>query len=89
DGKINILNAKFKNDFEPIEKDCECYTCKNYTKAYLSHLFRAKEIIANTLATIHNLYFINKLVADIRQSILDDNFNEFKKEFLREYYYDK
>lgn len=85
-GKINILNAKFKEDFEPIEKSCGCYTCQNYTKAYLSHLFRAKEILASTLATIHNLYFINKLVADIRQSILDDKFEEFKKEFLKRYY---
>jgi queuine tRNA-ribosyltransferase len=85
DGKINILNAKFKDDFEPIEKDCECYTCKNYTKSYLSHLFRAKEMLGSTLATIHNLYFINKLVADIRQSIMDENFDEFKKDFLKRY----
>jgi len=85
-GKINILNAKFKEDFEPIENDCECYTCKNYTKSYLAHLFRAKEILANTLATIHNLYFINKLVADIRQSIIDEKFEEFKKQFLEKYY---
>jgi queuine tRNA-ribosyltransferase len=85
-GKINILNAKFKEDFEPIENDCECYTCKNYTKSYLAHLFRAKEILVNTLATIHNLYFINKLVADIRQSILDEKFEEFKKQFLEKYY---
>ena len=86
DGKINILNAKFKEDFESIGKDCECYTCKNYTKAYLAHLFRAKEMLAGTLATIHNLYFINKLVTDIRQSILDDNFQKFKQKFLRKYY---
>ncbi|MBU4479887.1 tRNA guanosine(34) transglycosylase Tgt [Patescibacteria group bacterium] len=86
DGKINILNAKFKEDFEPIEKECGCYTCQNYTKAYLSHLFRAKEMQAGTLATIHNLYFINKLVADIRQSILDENFEEFKEKFLSKYY---
>lgn len=86
DGKINILNAKFKEDFTPIDKDCGCYVCQNYTKAYISHLFRAKEMEAGTLATIHNLYFINKLVADIRQSILDDRFDEFKKEFLGRYY---
>lgn len=86
DGKINILNAKFKEDFTPIEKDCGCYTCKNYTKSYLAHLFRAKEMEAGTLATIHNLYFINKLVADIRQSIFDDKFDEFKKGFIKKYY---
>jgi queuine tRNA-ribosyltransferase len=81
-GKINLMNAKFVDLFEPIEKDCECYTCTNYTSAYLSHLFRAKEMEAATLATIHNLYFITKLVSDMRQSILDENFQEFKKEFL-------
>lgn len=85
DGKINLLNSKFKEDFTPIEKDCGCYTCQNYTRAYLSHLFRAKEMMAGTLATIHNLYFINKLVADIRQSILDDRFDELKKDFLERY----
>ncbi len=86
DGKINISNAKFKDDFSPIDEECECYVCKNYSRAYLAHLFRAKEMLGGTLASIHNLYFINKLVADIRQSILDDNFEEFKKKFLRRYY---
>ncbi len=85
DGKINIMNAKFREDFTPIDEGCECYTCKNYTRAYLAHLFRAKEIQANTLATIHNLYFIVNLVKKIRQSIIDENFEEFKKEFLRRY----
>jgi len=84
-GKINILNAKFVNDFSKIEEDCECYTCKNYTCAYISHLFRAKEMIGATLASIHNTYFINKLVSDMRQAILDDKFFEFKEEFLKKY----
>lgn len=84
-GKINILNEKFKNDFEPIEKDCKCSTCKNYTKAYLAHLFRAKEMLGATLATIHNVYFINKLVQDMRQSILENNFKIFRDNFLRDY----
>lgn len=84
-GKINITNEKFKNDFTPIENNCDCYTCKNYTRAYVAHLFRAKEMEAATLATIHNVYFINKLVADMRQSILNDKFFEFKEEFLKGY----
>ena len=84
-GKINLMNAKFVNLFEPIEKDCACYTCTNYTSAYLSHLFRAKEMEAATLATMHNLYFITKLVADMRASILDDTFQEFKETFLKNY----
>ncbi|MFA6273978.1 MAG: tRNA guanosine(34) transglycosylase Tgt [Candidatus Paceibacterota bacterium] len=84
-GKISITNQKFRNNFEPIEKDCECYTCKNYTKAYIAHLFHGKEMLAGTLASIHNLYFIVNLVKKIRQSILDDNFYEFKNEFLGSY----
>jgi len=84
-GKINILNAKFVRDFNSLDEGCECYSCFHYTRAYLSHLFRAKEMLGATLATIHNIYFINKLVSNMRQSILDDNFFEFKKEFLEEY----
>ena len=84
-GKINILNAGFVKDFGIIDEGCECETCKNYTRAYLSHLFRAKEMLGATLASIHNVYFITKLVTDIRQAILDDKFFEFKKEFLEKY----
>jgi queuine tRNA-ribosyltransferase len=86
DGRINIFNAKFTDDFSAIEKGCGCYTCKNYTRAYLSHLFRAKEMFAATLGSIHNLHFIVKLVEDIRQSILDEKFTSFKEEFLGRYY---
>ncbi len=84
-GKINIMNAKYKKDFKSIDEDCECYTCKNYTRAYLTHLFHGKEMLAATLASAHNLYFIVNLVEKIRQSILDDNFFEFKKDFLKNY----
>lgn len=86
EGRINIINAKYAKDFTKIGEDCKCYTCENYTKAYLTHLFRAKEMLAATLASIHNLYFIVNLVKNIRQSILDENFDEFKKEFLMGYY---
>jgi queuine tRNA-ribosyltransferase len=85
-GKIIITNKKFRDDFSPIEKDCECYTCKNYTRAYIAHLFHGKEMLAGTLASTHNLYFIVNLVKKIRQSILDDNFFEFKEEFLKKYF---
>jgi queuine tRNA-ribosyltransferase len=85
-GRINIEKAEYAKDFSKIEEDCECYTCKNYTKAYLTHLFRAKEMLASTLASIHNLYFIVNLVKNIRQSILDENFDEYKNEFLKGYY---
>lgn len=78
-GKINITNAKYKSDFCPIENDCECYTCKNYTKAYLNHLQREKEFTGATLATIHNLHFVINLVRNIRESILNDTFFKFKE----------
>lgn len=81
-GKINIRNAEHRESFIPIESDCGCYTCKNYTRAYLAHLFRAEEMMSATLASIHNLYFINKLVADMRQALLDDRFFEFKDSFM-------
>ena len=84
-GKINILNAKFVKDFGPIDEGCKCNTCLNYTRAYLSHLFRAKEMLGATLASIHNVYFINNLVGQMRQAILDDKFFEFKNEFLKNY----
>jgi queuine tRNA-ribosyltransferase len=84
-GKINIMNTKYRNDLSPIEQGCGCYSCKNYTRAYLAHLFHSKEMLATTLASIHNLYFIVNLVKKIRQSILDDNFFEFKEDFFNGY----
>jgi len=85
EGKIHIMNSAFRDDLNPIEKDCDCYTCKNYSRAYVSHLFHGKEMLAGTLASIHNIHFIVNLVKKIRQSILDGNFEEFKKEFLKNY----
>lgn len=85
EGKINIFNAQFTNDFGPIDDGCECYTCKNYTRAYISHLFRSKEMEAATLSSIHNTYFIINLVSQMREAILNNKFFEFKKEFLSIY----
>lgn len=84
-GPIHITNAAYRADFSPIEEGCQCYTCQNYTKAYLAHLFRAKEILANTLASVHNVYFIVNLVHKIREAILEDRFEEFKEEFVKGY----
>lgn len=84
-GKINILNAEFKDDQGPLDPSCGCSTCKNYSRAYLSHLYRSKEMLASTLGSIHNLYFIINLVKKIRLSILDDRFDEYKKEFFLSY----
>lgn len=69
-GRLNILNAQYKEDFSLIEEGCGCYTCQNYTRAYLAHLFRAKEMLAGTLASVHNLYFLIHLTNDIREKII-------------------
>jgi queuine tRNA-ribosyltransferase len=70
EGKIHIMNLEFRDQVTPIESDCDCYTCKNYSRAYISHLFRGKEMLAGTLASIHNIHFIVNLVKNIRLSIL-------------------
>ena len=84
-GRFNISNAPFIRDFSPIDAECDCYTCAHYTRAYLCHLFRAKEILAATLATIHNERFIVRLVDQMRQALLDGNFKEMKAQFLGRY----
>jgi queuine tRNA-ribosyltransferase len=85
EGRFNISNARFRRSFAPLMDGCPCYTCTHYTQAYLHHVVHAKELIAATLLTIHNEYFIVNLVAQIRQSILDDTFYDFKTEFLGRY----
>jgi len=85
DGPIKITKAIYKEDFTPIEETCECYTCKNFTKAYLNHLFKAKEYLAPRLATIHNLFFMHRLISDIRKAIEGDYFEEFYTEFKARY----
>ncbi len=84
-GKIHISNARYQEDFSPIEQDCTCYTCTYFTRAYVAHLFRAKEMLGSTLATIHNLHFITNLVKNMRASILDGTFAQFKQSFLSGY----
>jgi queuine tRNA-ribosyltransferase len=84
-GKMNLKNAKYKMDFNPLESECDCYTCKNYTRAYIRHLLIADEALAGRLLSIHNIRFLIKLVEDIRESIKQDKFIEFKKEFIDNY----
>ncbi|MBU6370816.1 MAG: tRNA guanosine(34) transglycosylase Tgt [Patescibacteria group bacterium] len=84
-GKIHIENAQYRLDLGPIDDGCVCYTCKNYSRAYVAHLFRGKEMLAGTLASVHNVHFIVNLVKKIRRSILDGNFEKYKKEFLKNY----
>ncbi|MUU27507.1 tRNA guanosine(34) transglycosylase Tgt [Helicobacter pylori] len=84
-GKISIKNAPYKLDNTPIEENCACYACKRYSKAYLHHLFRAKELTYARLASLHNLHFYLELVKNARKAILEKRFLNFKKEFLEKY----
>ncbi len=84
-GKINLKNAKFKEDFSPVEETCDCYACKNYTKAYIRHLVTIGEPFGGRLLSIHNIRFLIKLTEDIRDSIENDTFSEFKNEFIKNY----
>ena len=80
-GKINIKAARFKNDSDPIDPKCECVVCQNYSRSYLNHLIRAKEITYFRLASIHNLHYYLTLMAQMRTAIVEKRFNAFKKEF--------
>jgi len=86
DGRVNLTNSKFRTQFAPIDSECDCYTCTHYTAAYLNHLFHAKEMVASTLATIHNEHYIVRLVDRMRQSIEDKSFYDFKADFLGRFY---
>lgn len=84
-GRFNIQRAEFQRDFTPLDPECDCYTCTNYTKAYVQHLFRAKEMLGSTLATIHNERFHVRLVDQIRDSIVAGEFDALREEFLGRY----
>jgi len=85
EGRFNVSNQPYIRDFNPIDDECDCYTCTHYTRAYLCHLFRGKEMVAGTLATIHNERFIVRLVDQMRQALIDGNFSDMKKDFLGRY----
>jgi queuine tRNA-ribosyltransferase len=80
-GTLRIKNAKYKFDDSPIDSKCNCYTCRNFSRAYLNHLFKAKELTYFRLASIHNLHYYLNLVKEAREAILKGEFKEFKKEF--------
>jgi len=84
-GRINLKNIKYRMDFDPVDQTCDCYTCCNYSAAYLRHLVKSREISASMLLTIHNLNFMFKLVNDSRDAIIAGNFKQFKKDFLNNY----
>ncbi|MBE6154929.1 MAG: tRNA guanosine(34) transglycosylase Tgt [Firmicutes bacterium] len=85
-GKINIKNAKYKEDFTPVSTECDCYACKNFTKAYIRHLIVANETFGARLLSIHNIRFLTKLAEDIRESIKNDSILELREQFIKDYY---
>ena len=88
-GKIVVRNATYERDFTPLDPECDCYTCKNYTRAYIRHLVKANEILGTRLLSIHNLYFLTKLMERVRIEIENDNLLNFKNDFYKKYGYTK
>lgn len=88
-GRLNIKNAAFKRDFNPIDEKCDCYTCKNYTRAYVHHLIRADETFGIRLTSYHNLQFLLNLMEQVRQAIREDRLGDFREEFFEAYGFNK
>jgi queuine tRNA-ribosyltransferase len=84
-GRMLLKNKEFERDFTPLDPECDCYTCKNYTRAYLRHLIKADEVFGQRLISIHNTRFLLRLMENIRQAIREDRFLEFKNEFYQKY----
>lgn len=86
-GKVVMRNAEYAHDQNPLDKECDCYTCRNFSRGYIRHLLKANEILGGRLMTIHNLRFLQNLMKDIRQAIMDDRLLDFRKEFFYKYGY--
>lgn len=84
-GRMNMKNKQYERDFRPIEESCGCYTCRNYTRAYIRHLYKSEELLAFRLVTIHNLYFLLQFMRDMREAIVQGNFCEFREHFMEHY----
>jgi queuine tRNA-ribosyltransferase len=84
-GKRVITHACYKNDFTPLDENCECFTCRNYTRAYMHHLFRANELLGLRLNSLHNVHFMINLINNVRQAIVEDRYPQAKKEFMAKY----
>lgn len=87
-GKVVVRNATYAEDFTPLDPECDCYTCRNYTKAYIRHLIKTNEILGARLITTHNLHFLLKLMENIRQAIREDRLLDFREEFFKKYGYE-
>ena len=88
-GKIVVRNATYERDFSPLDDECDCYACKNYTRAYIRHLVKTNEILGIRLLSIHNIKFLTNLMDKVRIEIENDNLNNFRDEFYRKYGYTK
>jgi queuine tRNA-ribosyltransferase len=88
EGKVVVRNAKYARDFGPLDPNCDCYCCKNYTRAYIRHLVKANEILASRLITTHNLHFLLDLMKQVRQAIMEDRLLDFRVEFFKKYGYE-
>ena len=84
-GKINLKNAKYKKDFTPLEDNCDCYACQNYTKAYIKHLITVNETFGGRLLSIHNIRFLVKLTEDLREEIKNGTITEYRQQFIKKY----
>ncbi len=89
EGRLVVRNKKYETDFRPLDENCDCYTCKNYTRAYIRHLIKADEILGLRLTTIHNLHFLIHLMEQIRQAIREDRLGDFREQFFEKYGYNK
>ncbi|KAA6454642.1 MULTISPECIES: tRNA guanosine(34) transglycosylase Tgt [Bacillus] len=89
EGRLNMKNAKFERDFRPIDEECDCHTCKNYSRAYIRHLIRCNETFGIRLTTYHNLHFLLNLMEQVRQAIREDRLGDFREEFFERYGYNK
>ena len=85
DGRLTVRNGKYKEDFHPLQDDCDCYACRNFSRAYIRHLINVKEILGVRLTTIHNLTFYNTLIKEIREAINSGTFSEYKNNFIERY----
>lgn len=85
EGFLTIRNAPFAEDFTPVDDTCDCYACRNYTRAYIRHLIKADEILGGRLLSIHNIRFLERLAAEIREAIMQDRYLDFKEGFMKQY----